>query len=65
MLLPVSYRSHAITFIRHGDLFAKCDRGVGKKNEVPINIFQIGNKRALNTEFLTDLLYKRQTERSI
>lgn len=64
LLLPVSYRGHAITFIKHGDMFAKCDRGV-EKMTTPITIHHLGNPRPLTHEFLIKLLYERQTERSI
>lgn len=64
LLLPVSYKGHAITFIRHGDFFAKCDRGVQKMTD-PIVIHHIGNTRPLGHHFFTNLLYQRQTEKSM
>lgn len=64
LLLPVSYRGHAITFIKHGEFFAKCDRGV-EKMTTPITIHHIGNPKPLTHEFMIKLLYERQTERSI
>ena len=56
LLLPVSYRSHAITYVKHGDFLAKCDRGVEKMTD-PIVIYKVGNKKLLNSDFLVDLLY--------
>lgn len=65
LLLPVSYKGHAITFIKHGDLMAKCDRGVFKMTD-PIVIHKIGNKRPLQAhDFLINLLYKPQTDKSM
>lgn len=64
LLLPVSYKGHAITFIKHGDFFAKCDRGVHKMTD-PIVIHRIGNPRPLGHHFFTNLLYQRQTEKSM
>jgi len=65
LLLPVSYKGHAITFVKRGHLMAKCDRGVFKMTD-PIVIHQIGNNRPFQShEFLINLLYKRQTEKSM
>lgn len=64
LLLPISYKGHAITFIHHGNLLAKCDRGVQKMTD-PIVIHTLGKTRAFNHEFLINLLYKRQTEKSM
>ncbi|MCS5711363.1 Dot/Icm T4SS effector AnkH/LegA3 [Candidatus Berkiella aquae] len=65
LLLPVSYKGHAITFIKHGNMLAKCDRGVFKMTD-PIVIHTVGNERPLQDhDFLIDLLYKRQTEKSM
>lgn len=65
LLLPVSYKGHAITFIKHGNFMAKCDRGVFKMTD-PIVIHKIGNHRPFsNHEFLMNLLYQPQTEKSM
>lgn len=65
LLLPVSYKGHAITFVKHSNFLAKCDRGVFKMTD-PIVIHKIGNERPLQGHsFLINLLYKRQTEKSM
>ncbi len=65
LLLPVSYKGHAITFVKHGNMLAKCDRGVFKMTD-PIVIHTIGNHRPLqDPTFLMNLLYKPQTEKSM
>lgn len=64
LLLPVSYRGHAITFAQHGDLLAICDRGVHKMTD-PIVIYRITKAHHLSEAFYTDLLYARQTDQSI
>lgn len=56
LLLPVSFMGHAITFIKHGNLLAKCDRGVSKMT-APIQINTINNPNPLNLDFYMDLLY--------
>lgn len=64
LLLPVSFMSHAITFIKHGNLWAKCDRGVHKMTD-PIVIHTISNPRPLTRHFYSHLLYKRHTRKYI
>lgn len=64
LLLPVSYRGHAITFIKEGNLWAKCDRGVQKMTD-PIVVYKIKHPDALNFGFYKNLLYRRQTDKTI
>lgn len=62
LLLPVSYKGHAITFIKHGGFLAKCDRGVHKMTD-PIVINTLGMPEKLNEDFYVHLLYGRHSER--
>jgi hypothetical protein len=64
LLLPVSYKGHAITFIKHGGFLGKCDRGVNKMTD-PIVIHTIGKPEKLNEDFYLHLLYDRHTEREM
>ncbi len=64
LLLPVSYKGHAINYIKHGDFLAKCDRGVQKMTD-PIVIYTVNNPEALSPQFYNSLLYKPQTEKFI
>lgn len=57
MLIPVAYAGHAITFIKYGNIFAKCDRGENSKVEGTAIIYQIQNQENLNKEFLKHLIY--------
>lgn len=61
VVIPVSYEGHAITFIKYGNLFAKCDRGV-KHIVDTVVISQVGNPYALNPDFLMDLMYNNKTD---
>lgn len=61
LLLPVSYAGHAITFTKHGDFFAKCDRGVSRMQD-PIVIHHVQRQKQLQLPFYKDLLYEKQTE---
>lgn len=64
LLLPVSYAGHAITFIKHGNFWAKCDRGVHKMTD-PIVIHNLTHPERLNVKFYKNLLYEQQTEHSM
>jgi hypothetical protein len=64
LLLPVSYKGHAITFVKYGNFLAKCDRGVQKMTD-PIVIYSVGKPERLNNAFYTHLLYDKHTERYI
>lgn len=61
ILLPSAYQGHAITFVRYGDLWAKCDRGVGKiANTVLVS--EIGNPYMANKQLYKKILYEPKTE---
>lgn len=64
LLLPVSYAGHAITFVKHGDFLAKCDRGVHRMID-PIAVNSIGKQSGLNLDFIKKLLFDKQTEYSM
>lgn len=61
LLLPAAYRGHAITFIKYGNLWAKCDRGVGLiANTVVVS--EINNPYAANKDLYKKILYAHKTE---
>jgi hypothetical protein len=60
LILPVGYEGHAITFVKCGNLLAKCDRGANSLNHPSVEIFHIGKLHQFNATFLKHLLYKRQ-----
>ncbi|HQW58304.1 MAG TPA: ankyrin repeat domain-containing protein, partial [Gammaproteobacteria bacterium] len=64
VVIPVSYEGHAITFIKHGKLFAKCDRGVQHIVDTVV-ISEVGNPIALNADFLKDLMYNNKSDEYI
>ncbi len=64
VVIPVSYEGHAITFVKYGNLFAKCDRGV-KQIVDTVTISQVGNPYALNPDFLKDLMYNNKSDEYI
>ena len=58
LLIPVSFRGHAMSFIRYQNLFARCDRGVHKMTD-PIIIYNFKNDAPLTLDFYTQLMYKK------
>jgi hypothetical protein len=60
LLLPVGYEGHAITFIKCGQLFAKCDRGENSLTHPSVQIYKLGNPRAYHSIFIKNLVYKIQ-----
>lgn len=66
MIIPVAHRGHAITFIKYGNLFAKCDRGENSRVEgSSVIVYDVGNIRNINTVFMKELIYERQTKEFI
>lgn len=62
LILPVAYQGHAITFIKCGHFFAKCDRGENSLKEGSVNIYWIGNRNMWTTALLKTLLYQKQNK---
>lgn len=60
LLLPISYGGHAVTFMKYGNLFVKCDRGEGREIDGCVAIYTVGKPHLLTTEFIKKLLFKRQ-----
>lgn len=63
-VIPVAYEGHAITFVKHGNLFTKNDRGV-KHIVDTVVAYQVGNPYALNADFLKDLMFNNKTNEYI
>lgn len=65
LIIPVAYEGHAICFIHHQGLFAKCDRGEQGKKYGSVTIYQVGNPKALDYDFLTNIMYIKQDKHFI
>lgn len=59
LLIPVGYEGHAITFIRYGDLWVKCDRREDSRLYDNVMIYRMGNPRALNFNLMASLIYQK------
>jgi len=64
VIAPVSYDGHAITFVKWGNLLAKCDRGVNSLTDT-VTLYQAQNAVALNPEFLADLVFTAHSDEYI
>ncbi len=61
LLLPVANEGHAISFIKYGHFFAKCDRGANSKREGSIVIYRVHNHARFNSRFLKQFMYEVHT----
>jgi hypothetical protein len=62
VLIPVGYEGHAITFIKFGSIWVKCDRREDSRHYDNIMIYQVGNKNELTVEFIKHLVYEKQSD---
>jgi len=61
ILIPVGYEGHAITFIRYGNMWVKCDRREDSRLYDNIMFYRIGNIENVSTNLLKALIYEKQT----
>ena len=60
LIIPVTYRGHAITFVKYMDLLARCDRGVNNFTDT-IVIYKVNQPLLLNNQLLKKLIYENLT----
>lgn len=65
LIIPIGYEGHAITFIRFGDYFVKCDRREDSRHYDNIVIYRMGNPEKLTLVFIKHLLYQKQSSQFI
>lgn len=65
LIIPVGYEGHAITFIRYGDIWVKCDRREDSRLYDNIVFYRIHNMQHLTAEFIRDLIYKKLSSQFI
>tara|TARA_R110000868_G_scaffold397233_3_gene669790 strand:+ start:2925 stop:4313 length:1389 start_codon:yes stop_codon:yes gene_type:complete len=61
VVIPVGYEGHAITFIRHGDMWVKCDRREDSRLYDNIVFYRIQNRQNLTPDLLRSLVFRKQT----
>lgn len=65
VLIPVGYEGHAITFIKRGDIWVKCDRREDSRLYDNVMFYRIRHRQHATPEFLKQLIYKKQTSEFI
>lgn len=61
VLIPVGYEGHAITFIRFGNVWVKCDRREDSRLYDNIMFYRIGNIEHASPELLKTLIFEKQS----
>lgn len=61
VLIPVGYEGHAITFIKYGDIWAKCDRREDSRLYDNIMLYRVQDPKQLSPQFIKNLIYKKQS----
>jgi len=61
LILPIGYEGHAITFVKYGQIIAKCDRREDSRLYDNIMCYRIGRPDIFTNQFVMDLLYKKQS----
>lgn len=65
IIIPVGYEGHAITFIKRGNVWVKCDRREDSRLYDNIMYYQINQPDNAHHEFLKSLIYKKQSSEFI
>ncbi|MBA3661793.1 MAG: ankyrin repeat domain-containing protein [Gammaproteobacteria bacterium] len=65
LLIPVGYEGHAITFIKLGEIWVKCDRREDSRLYDNIVFYQINRPQNYNIDFVKNLIYKKQSSHYI
>lgn len=61
MIIPVGYEGHAITFIRYGDLWVKCDRREESRLYDNVMIYHIQHKENMTVDLIKKMVFKKQS----
>lgn len=65
LLIPVGYEGHAITFIKLGDVWVKCDRREDSRLYDNVMFYRITHPENLTIDFLKKLIYEKQSNEFI
>lgn len=65
LLIPVAYSGHAISFVRYGNILAKCDRSQNDLFVDNVVIYQMARPQVLTKDLIKKLMYKRQNKHFI
>lgn len=62
LLIPIGYEGHAITFVKLGNILAKCDRREDSRLYDNIVFYQIGQPQKFTQAFTKNLLYQKKSD---
>ncbi|HVE44166.1 MAG TPA: ankyrin repeat domain-containing protein [Gammaproteobacteria bacterium] len=65
LVIPVGYEGHAITFIKYGDIWIKCDRREDSRLYDNVMFYRMTSPGKLTKDFLKYLLYEKHTSQFI
>lgn len=65
VVIPVGYEGHAITFVKMGNIFVKCDRREDSRLYDNVYIYHINRMKNASVEFLQTLIYEKQNDEFI
>ena len=65
LIIPVGYEGHAITFIKYGDIWVKCDRREDSRLYDNVMFYRIGNLQNANADLVKSLIYVKQSSEFI
>lgn len=65
LIIPVGYEGHAITFIRYGDLWVKCDRREDSRLFDNVMIYKMHQANNLTLTLIKNLIYVKQSSEFI
>lgn len=65
LLIPIGYEGHAITFIKYGNIWVKCDRREDSRLYDNVMFYSIGKSENLTVDFIQQLIYEKQTDKFI
>ncbi|MCL5261350.1 MAG: ankyrin repeat domain-containing protein [Gammaproteobacteria bacterium] len=60
LILPISFGGHAITLLKYGDWFIRCDRGAYGRDHGTVIYYTLREQSRLTKSICRELLYKRQ-----
>lgn len=65
IVIPVAYEGHAITFIKFGDIWVKCDRREDSRLYDNVMFYRVRQMTKLNNDFIKSLMYIKQSSEFI
>lgn len=61
LLMPVAYEGHAITFIKAGNIFIKCDRREDSRLYDNVMFYKITQTQRLTIDFIKEIIFMKQS----